>query len=166
MTSIVSSTSSLFTGGQSNCSTAESSTCIDTLLVQQANQAPRLPSLKASLIHIPLHLPAPPEPFEEVEERLILDDDLEGAPLGFVVHKLRSLGESNLLNESFVLGTVSLTPPDSFHRSLTTQSDDKHMSLHSSWTRTPSVPSLYSPTSLVQRFSICLQTLSHPCYPL
>jgi len=92
MTSLASSSSSLFTGGQSSCSTAGSSYA-NTLPPPQASQPLRLPSLKASLIHLPLHLPPPPEPFAEVEERLILDDDLQVAPQGFVVHKLRSLGE-------------------------------------------------------------------------
>lgn len=51
---------------------------------------------KASSIRLPLHLPAPPEVFDEVDlSSLIVDDELEGAPVGFAVGKLRSVGSSS-----------------------------------------------------------------------
>ncbi|GAA5985647.1 hypothetical protein JCM11641_001461 [Rhodosporidiobolus odoratus] len=55
------------------------------------------PAAKAASIHLPLHLPAPPCPLEEVDiASLIVDHELEGAPVGFAVGKLRSIGSSLL----------------------------------------------------------------------
>ncbi|GAA5930942.1 uncharacterized protein JCM15063_002502 [Sporobolomyces koalae] len=68
----------------------------------------RLPSLKASLVHLPLHLPPAPEPLPEPSRSLVLNDDLQGAPLGFVVHKMRSLGPQLLKTTS---GTCLFIPP-------------------------------------------------------
>ncbi|GAA5903185.1 uncharacterized protein JCM6883_002722 [Sporobolomyces salmoneus] len=67
-----------------------------------------LPSLKASLIHLPLELPSPPDPLHEVGEGLVLDEDLEGAPLGFVIHKLQTLGPELLKSTT---DTVLYLPP-------------------------------------------------------
>ncbi|GAA5881661.1 hypothetical protein JCM16303_005532 [Sporobolomyces ruberrimus] len=84
---------------QSGYSSADSSSTVPELVADGARQRTnglQLPSLKASLIHLPLELPSPPEPLPEAGEGLVLDDDLQGAPLGFVVHRLRSLGPSLL----------------------------------------------------------------------
>ncbi|GAA5951101.1 hypothetical protein JCM21900_005724 [Sporobolomyces salmonicolor] len=97
--SLSSSQSSTASSLYSKCtySTALSSPDLEPVPVQLARPAPLLDATtKASLIHLPLHLPAPPEPFPDVAGDLILDDELEGAPLGFVVGKLRSLGPSLL----------------------------------------------------------------------
>ncbi|GAA5985129.1 hypothetical protein JCM5350_000852 [Sporobolomyces pararoseus] len=59
---------------------------------QPSSQAQQLPSLKASLIHLPLELPCPPEPLPDAGVGLVLDDDLQGAPFGFVIHRMRALG--------------------------------------------------------------------------
>ncbi|GAA5972472.1 hypothetical protein JCM3765_001211 [Sporobolomyces pararoseus] len=59
---------------------------------QPSSQAQQLPSLKASLIHLPLELPCPPEPLPDAGQNLVLDDDLQGAPFGFVIHRMRALG--------------------------------------------------------------------------
>ncbi|GAA5880457.1 hypothetical protein JCM8547_007899 [Rhodosporidiobolus lusitaniae] len=66
---------------------------------QQAPPPPPLdPSTKAASIRLPLHLPTPPEEFAEVDVAdLLVDEELEGAPVGFAVGKLRSVG-SALLN--------------------------------------------------------------------
>ncbi|GAA5911714.1 hypothetical protein JCM5296_000665 [Sporobolomyces johnsonii] len=78
-------------------STELSSPDLEPVPLQLAPPAPPLDAAtKASLIHLPLHLPAPPEPFPDVGGDLILDDELEGAPLGFVIGKLRSLGPALL----------------------------------------------------------------------
>ncbi|GAA6007419.1 hypothetical protein JCM11491_004156 [Sporobolomyces phaffii] len=63
---------------------------------RQSSGGVQLPSLKASLIHLPLELPAPPEPLPEAGDRLVLDEDLENAPVGFVIHRMRSLGPALL----------------------------------------------------------------------
>ncbi|GAA6061833.1 hypothetical protein JCM10212_000750 [Sporobolomyces blumeae] len=85
----------------SACSTSESSAHVAIDAERQPGTSADEPAaIKASLIHLPLHLPEPPEPFPEVSERLVLDDDLNNAPTGFVVHKLRSLGSSLLKSTS------------------------------------------------------------------
>ncbi|GAA5904399.1 hypothetical protein JCM8208_004185 [Rhodotorula glutinis] len=48
---------------------------------------------KAGTIRLPLQLPAPPTDLSEVDvSSLIVDDELQGAPVGFAVGRLRQLG--------------------------------------------------------------------------
>ncbi|GAA5827615.1 hypothetical protein JCM11251_001758 [Rhodosporidiobolus azoricus] len=87
--------SSLF----SKASYSTSSSTQDLQPLRHAPPPPSVdPSVKAASIRLPLQLPIPPEPLDEVElSSLVLDDELEGAPVGFAVGKLRSIG-SSLLN--------------------------------------------------------------------
>ncbi|KAJ8292003.1 Clampless protein 1 [Rhodotorula toruloides] len=68
-------------------------------LPQQAT----LPALdaeqKRSTIRLPLQLPSPPAPFPEVDlHSLIVDKELEDAPLGLAIGKMRELGPSLLVS--------------------------------------------------------------------
>ncbi|GAA5905125.1 hypothetical protein JCM6882_000386 [Rhodosporidiobolus microsporus] len=88
--------SSLFS--KESYSTAASVHDLEPLPLHHAPPPAVDPSVKAASIRLPLQLPVPPEPLEEVElSSLVVDDELEGAPVGFAVGKLRSLGPS-LLN--------------------------------------------------------------------
>ncbi|GAA6039335.1 hypothetical protein JCM8097_002803 [Rhodosporidiobolus ruineniae] len=84
--------SSLFS--KTSYATANSDADLEPLpLGQAAPAAARDPSK----IRLPLHLPLPPDDLAEVDlSSLVVDDELEGAPIGFAVGKLRSLGPSLL----------------------------------------------------------------------
>ncbi|GAA6002717.1 uncharacterized protein JCM10292_002982 [Rhodotorula paludigena] len=57
------------------------------------------PATKASTIRLPLQLPAPPADLPDVDlSTLTVDDELEDAPVGFAVGKLRQMGPSLLLS--------------------------------------------------------------------
>ncbi|BGP20002.1 hypothetical protein JCM10213_006780 [Rhodosporidiobolus nylandii] len=91
-------------------STAPSAPDGTALAQHQAQPPPALdPSAKAASIRLPAYLPAPPHAPEDVDlSALTVDDELEGAPVGFAVGKLRSVG-SNLLN--FCTATTLHIPP-------------------------------------------------------
>ncbi|BGP43356.1 hypothetical protein JCM10450v2_007506 [Rhodotorula kratochvilovae] len=85
-------TPSLFS--KDSCSTALSSPDLAPQpLPAHATLPPLDPLAKASTIRLPLQLPTPPSDFAEVDVgSLVVDDELEGAPVGFAVGKLRQLG--------------------------------------------------------------------------
>ncbi|GAA6021487.1 hypothetical protein JCM10207_005775 [Rhodosporidiobolus poonsookiae] len=86
----------------SSFSTDASSLDADAQPLHFAPPPPALnPQQKALSIRLPLHLPLPPdEPVEVDTSALIVNDELEGAPVGFAVGKLRSLGASLLKTTS------------------------------------------------------------------
>ena len=111
------SASSFFSSNDST-STAESDYDLSPRpLPIHATLPPLDPRAKAGTIRLPLQLPAPPTDLSEVDvSGLIVDDELQGAPVGFALGRLRQLGaslEPLRLNDdddlSLTLSSLSLT---------------------------------------------------------
>ncbi|BGP27519.1 hypothetical protein Rt10032_c15g5498 [Rhodotorula toruloides] len=71
--------------------------------IDRLPQQATLPTLdaeqKRSTIRLPLQLPSPPAPFPEVDlHSLVVDNELEDAPLGLAIGKMRELGPSLLVS--------------------------------------------------------------------
>jgi hypothetical protein len=55
------------------------------------------PAIKAATINLPIHLPPAPQPIPEVDvTSLVVDEELDGVPVGYLVAKLRAMGTSPL----------------------------------------------------------------------
>lgn len=59
------------------------------------------PAIKAATVHLPLELPASPQPLLQVDvASLIVDEEFDGMPIGFVVSKLQGMGELHCQKET------------------------------------------------------------------
>ena len=58
---------------------------------------PMMPVVKAASIHLPLRLPARPNGQRDVDwSQLVLDGELAGHPVGFILASLRAMGQQIL----------------------------------------------------------------------
>lgn len=78
-----------------SCSSVESTAVTSPRIASSRIALPPLDAhLKNSSIHLPNQLPVPPKALVEVDvHQLILDEELESAPRGYVIGNLRQLGE-------------------------------------------------------------------------
>lgn len=85
------SSTSLFSNSNSTNSTNFSSTSNLSLNSNQIDNSNNS-TFKSTSINIPFKLPKGPEVDLVNLENLILDDEFEGVPIGFLISKLRSMG--------------------------------------------------------------------------
>ncbi|GAA5846637.1 hypothetical protein JCM9279_003390 [Rhodotorula babjevae] len=87
------SASSFFSSAESTSTAGSDYDLSPRPLPIHATLPPLDPRAKAGTIRLPLQLPAPPTDLSEVDvSDLIVDDELQGAPVGFALGRLRQLG--------------------------------------------------------------------------